>query len=626
MSRFPLLFRAFFGYKYFAGGVDGLRVIQFPQLRLSYAVFFCQSSIRVADRGGDLFQLFFAQFYYSARKAVTGYGRTEFGFYLVRALVTFYFEISASVRDQRKHFVILYARKSKNVHNPSADFVEYYEMKQNIYKSAAIVTIFSTIEKLMSFFYRVVLSRVIGAEGIGIYQICLSVFAVFLTAASSGIPITVSRLIAKSNTVNDIKGKNSAVTAGVVGTLIFTVPIAAILFLGRNALDFLFTDDRCIDIFLILLPGLILTSVYAVMRGSFWGNKQFVPYSVIELLEDAVMVILGCILVFNVTDPVLGARRATIAVAVSYVFSFCVSLFWYFKKGGRFVNPRRQLKPLFSSSMPITAMRTSTSLLNSAVAVLLPLLLMKTYGLDNSDAISLYGVAIGMSLPILFIPSSLIGSISVVVAPELSENFYKKKTEQVRFDIEKSIKAAIFIATLLVPILFVLGDEIGEFLYSNQLSGEIVQRCSFILVPMCLSMITTTILNSMNHERRTLIHFLCGAVLMIISIVFLTRYVGIYSYMIGLAASFVITCVLNLLLLRKSCKGLKYMKYSVHALIVTVSACVFGMLLDGIISKYVSAIWQIVILAFATTGFAVAFLFCFEMFTLRPLKRLISKN
>lgn len=499
-------------------------------------------------------------------------------------------------------------------------------MKQNIYKSAAIVTVFSTIEKMMSFFYRVVLSRIIGAEGIGIYQICLSVFAVFLTAASSGIPVTVSRLMAKNNAVNDVRGKHAAVTAGVVGTLLFTIPIAILLFFGRNALGFLFSDDRCTDIFLLLLPGLILTSVYAVMRGSFWGNKQFVPYSVIELLEDAVMVILGCVLVYGVTDPVLGARRATIAVAVSYVFSFCVSLFWYFHKGGKFVNPKRQLKPLFSASMPITAMRTSTSLLNSVVAVLLPLLLMKAYGLDNSEAISLYGIAIGMSLPILFIPSALIGSISVVVAPELSENFYRKKTAQVKFDVEKSIKAAVFIAALLVPILFVLGDEIGEFLYSNEMSGQIVQRCSFMLIPMCVTMITTTVLNSMNRERRTLIHFLIGAAAMIISIVALTRFVGVYSYMIGLAASFLITGTLNLILLKKTIKDLKYLKYSAHALIVTFSSCAFGILLDGIISHYVAAVWQIVICAVACTLFSGAFLYCLEMFTFRPFKRLISKS
>ena len=141
-------------------------------------------------------------------------------------------------------------------------------MKQNIYRSAAMVTVFSTIEKALSFFYRIILSRILGAEGLGIYQICLSVFAVFLTAASSGIPVTVSRLIAKSGAVNDERGKHSAVTAGVVATLIFTIPMAIILVFGRNALGFLFSDDRCIDIFLILVPGLILTSIYAVRRGS----------------------------------------------------------------------------------------------------------------------------------------------------------------------------------------------------------------------------------------------------------------------------------------------------------------------------------------------------------------------
>lgn len=499
-------------------------------------------------------------------------------------------------------------------------------MKSNIYRSAAQVTVFSTIEKALSFFYRIVLSRIIGAEGIGIYQICLSVFAVFLTAASSGVPVTVSRLIAKSNATNDIKGKNAAVTAGVVATLIITIPMAIILFFGRNLFGFLFSDDRCKNIFLLLLPGLILTSVYAVMRGSFWGNKQFLPYSIIELLEDAVMVVLGCALVYGVTDPMAGAQRATVAVLISYVFSFIVSLFWYFKKGGRFVNPKRQLKPLFASSTPITAMRTSSSVINSVVAIILPLLLMKTYGLDNSEAISLYGVAMGMSVPILFIPSALIGSISVVIAPELSENYYKKKTSLVRFDVEKSVKAAIFIATLLIPVLFVLGDEIGAFLYSNELSGEIVRNCSFILLPMCVTMITTTVLNSMNREKRTLLYYFFGAAAMLISIVALTKFVGVYSYLIGLAASFIITGTLNLRLLKKQCEGMKFMKYMLRAVAVVAFTCAFGWFLDGIISRYVAPVWQIAICAPACLIFSAATLYCLEMFTTRPFKKLISKN
>ena len=134
-------------------------------------------------------------------------------------------------------------------------------MKSNIYKSAAQVTIFSTIEKMLSFVYRIILSRSIGAEGLGIYQICLSVFAVFLTAASSGIPITVSRLIAKNTAMGNAKGKHGVVASGVLCTLLFTIPAAIILFFARDLYAFLFPDRDCVEIFLWLLPGLVLTSI-----------------------------------------------------------------------------------------------------------------------------------------------------------------------------------------------------------------------------------------------------------------------------------------------------------------------------------------------------------------------------
>lgn len=499
-------------------------------------------------------------------------------------------------------------------------------MKTNIYKSAAQVTVFSTVEKCLSFVYRIILTRIIGAEGIGIYQICLTVFAVFLTAASSGVPVTVSRLMAKSGAEGNVRGKHAAVTAGIISTLMITVPVALILFFGRNAFGFLFSDERCGDIFLFLLPGLVLTSVYAVIRGSFWGNKQFLPYSVIELLEDAVMVIAGVLLVWGVSDPVSGARGAILAVLISYVFSFAVSLFWYFKKGGRFANPKPQLKPLLSASTPITAMRTSTSLLNSAVAVILPALLVSACGYSNSEAIALYGVVLGMAVPLIYCPNALIGSIAVVVAPELSENYYKKKESAVRYDVEKTVKASVFIAAIIVPLLFVLGGALSEFLYGSELCGKIVQLSSFMTLPTCVAMITNTVLNSMNCEKRTLGYFFIGAAAMLICLVFLTKYLDVYAYILGISLSQIICAVLNLRLLSKKCRGIKYMRYVVHSVLVIIAACLFGWLLNGIVSKYLAPVWQLLICGPLIFGFTAGALYCMEMFTMHPLKKLFAKK
>lgn len=499
-------------------------------------------------------------------------------------------------------------------------------MKTNIYKSAAQVTVFSTVEKLLSFVYRIILSRSIGAEGLGIYQICLSVFSVFLTAASSGIPVTVSRLIAKNNANGNVKGKHAVVTAGVVCTLAFTIPAALILFFAKNLYAALFPDRDCLYIFLWLLPGLIITSVYAVMRGSFWGTKQFLPYSVIELLENAVMVACGCVLISFAATPAGGAKAAIIAVLISYVFSFTVSLGWYMIKGGRFVKPKNQIKPLLAASLPITAMRTSTSLLNSVVATFLPALLMAACGYSDSEAVALYGVVCGMSVPMLYTPNSLIGSIAVVVAPEMSENFYAKRDDLLKKDVEKTIRASILIATALIPVFFTLGNDLGVFFFANEFSGTVISRYSFMMLPMCISMITTTILNSMNYEVRTLVYFFIGAAGMLACIFLLTSTLGINAYVVGLTLSFIVTAALNLRLLSKKCPGINYLGYALRSFVISCFACLFGKLVLNLVEGFTSPFSRIIIGGAAACLFAIAAFYGMEMFTLRPLKKLFAKR
>ena len=498
-------------------------------------------------------------------------------------------------------------------------------MRSNIYKSAAQVAVFSTIEKGLSFLYRIVLSRTIGAEGLGIYQICLTVFAVFLTAASSGVPVTVSRLMAKSAAKNDLSGKHSAVTAGIVCTMIITVPVALVLFFGRDAFGFLFSDPRCMDIFVILLPGLVLTAIYSVIRGAFWGNKQFLPYSVIELLEDAVMVICGVMLISSAPDPVTGAEYAVIAVVISYCFSFVVSIGWYLSTGGKFVNPKRQLRPLVSSSAPITAMRTSASLLNSAVAFLLPALLVAG-GSDNSEAMSLYGIAVGMAVPMLFIPSSAIGSIAVVIAPELSENFYRQKTAAVKSDVEKSINASVLIAAVIIPILFALGRAVSDFLYSSELCGEIVTYSSFLVLPMCVAMMTNTLLNSMNCEKKTLLYFSVGAAATLICIGVLTPFIGVYSYVCGLAASNIISAGLNLRLLRKKCDGININKFLAKGVALIAVSCLFGWLSVNLLKNFVNSAAQLAVALPLIILFTACAAYLMKMYTFKPIKKIISRE
>lgn len=430
-------------------------------------------------------------------------------------------------------------------------------MKNKVYANASIVTGLSVAERGLGFLYRIVLSRLIGAEGLGLYQVALSLFSLFLTIGTGGLPISVSRLTSKSKAEQDPVGEKKAVSAGILLCLFLTLPVAFALFLFGNKIPFLFSDDRTFEVFRILLIGLVFSSVYAVIRGSFWGNKEFLTPSILEISEETVMVIAGILLLQKVSSPLVGAEKAAWAVVISYLFSCTASLICFFLRGGKLSSPKGYLKPLFSATAPITAVRASGSIVNSAIAVLLPVMLIRA-GLSESEAMTAFGVVSGMVLPILFIPATLIGSVSLVLVPELSEDYYRGRTERLRKNLRRGLTFSSLIACALIPFFFALGKDLGRLAYSNPTAGEMIVKSAPILLPMSLTMISTSMLNSLGYEKQSFLFYFIGAVAMLLCILFLPKYTGAYAYVIGLGVSYVLCALCNLAFLQK--KGLLFSK------------------------------------------------------------------
>jgi len=469
-----------------------------------------------------------------------------------------------------------------------------YNMKKSsqntVVATASIVTGLSVAERALGFLYRIVLAHLIGAEGLGLYQVSLSLFALFLTIGTGGIPITVSRMISKSKAERRPADEHRAVSAGIVLSLLLTLPIGLFLIFFGQKLRFLFSDARCFKVFRILLIGLCFSSVYAVFRGSFWGNKQFLLPSILEITEEAAMVIFGVLLLRNVDSPAVGAEKAAWAVVLSYLVSFTASLLCFLFRGGKFANPQKQLKPLFNATMPITSVRASSSLVNSAVAVLLPVMLMRT-GMNSSDSIALFGIVSGMVLPILFIPSTVIGSLALVLVPELSEDFYRKNHTRLQKNLERGLSFAFLFACALLPFFCALGDDLGRIAFSNAQAGEMITKSAVILLPMSVAMISTSMLNSMGFEKQTFFFYFVGAAAMILCVLFLPRYCGIYAYLIGLGASFLANALCNVIFLAKNCPifqkrwGQVWLHGILPALILTLPITLFGILCNTLLSN-----------------------------------------
>lgn len=462
---------------------------------------------------------------------------------------------------------------------------------RKFFKAVAVVTVFSVCEKFLGFLYRIYLSRSIGAEGVGTYQVALSVFGFLFTLISSGTPITLTRLMAKYRAEKREDRVAKAITAAISYTLLISVPVCVICYILGDKLGFLFADKRSLKVFFIILPGLIFTSVYSVLRGVFWGNKDFLPYSVIELLEEICMITVGIIVITVMHDKANGALGAGIAVATSYVLSFSLATIVFFARKNKLASPKSEFKPIICASAPITAMRTVNSLAVSLVSIILPHRLIAA-GFTESQAMSLFGSAAGQAIPLLFIPTTLIGSFTLVLIPEISDAYYRNKSATLKNDVEKAIKFTSALTCFFIPVFFVCGKQIGIIIFDSAECGEYLTASAYLMLFMGLSNITTSILNSIGCEIQALLFCVAGGVLMLLSIWFLPAYVGIYALLIGFSFVYVITTVLNLILLRKKCpEKPKLVKYLFASATITAPTVMLGLMLEKLLTDFLGIVF-----------------------------------
>ena len=401
------------------------------------------------------------------------------------------------------------------------------------------------------FFYRVYLSRLLGAEYLGIYQIAMSIFTVLVTITSSGIPVTVSRKSAQFYILKDDKAAASTVLSAAIFTLIISTVFSCLILIFKNLFAYIFTDARCMPIFMMLLPAFVASSIYSSFRGGLWGQKAYISYSVVELVEELVIIICGIILTMSI-DTISGKTlSAAAAISISYFVSAIVTVILYLKRGGKFIKPKGYFKPLLKSSLPITGVRMASSILGSLIALVFPIMLTLS-GLTKAEALAEFGIITGMTFPFLFLPSTFVGALALVLVPEISQSIALKNKSDVKTKIDGALNFALAVALVIIPAFIACGKEFGLFLYDNDKAGFYLEYFCFMMAPMSLNMITTSLCNSMGKEFMALRNYFLGAVFLIICAVALPYVLGVYALMLGYILNLTISTVLNILTIKKS--------------------------------------------------------------------------
>ena len=461
---------------------------------------------------------------------------------------------------------------------------------KSLFKTVTMITFFSIITRLLGFIFRVFLSRQLGSEGIGIYQIASSIIGVFMTLVASGLPLTCAKMVAKYENNDLASKKHILTTSSCVIAIVISLVSCFILIAGQNFLNIFINNDTIIDLVLIMCPALIFSAVYAIFRGSLWGQNSFFWVSFTEFLEQLIRIILTFLVINQMTDIISSTKAVAYTFTLTCLVSAILVIVVYLINGGRIKFKKGHYRELIKSSTPITGVRLASSFIQPITALLIPFML-GFIGYSSSEAISIYGIIMGMTFPLLFTPLSIVGSLSMVLIPKISVLESKKDYDTIKDNIRSSISFSLFLAVLFVPLFLSCGDMIGLVLYKNLDAGIFLQLSAVCILPLVLNNITNSILNALDLEVKSFVNYLWGMLVLLVTLCGLTFVIKELAIIVSFFLSTATTAILNLNMINKKVESLNFNIFSLllkYALII-LPCSILGHLISNILYRFIPA-------------------------------------
>ena len=433
--------------------------------------------------------------------------------------------------------------------------------KENLILGTLILTVATTITRIVGFVFRIYLANVLGAEGIGLYQLILSFYMLMVTLSTSGIRIAVSRLMSEELALHHYSNAKRVLNQSILLSL-FTGFFAAFLmyyfanYVGVNILK----DERTVLSLLYLVPSLPLIAVSSCYKGYFYAVGKVTKPASAQVLEQIIRVFV----IFSIMNYYLpkglgyGCAAVSIGMTIEEIFSFIYIWFLYVFERKPYSNKSKtksdnMIFKILGIAVPLSATAYVNSILRMVENILIPSRLI-LYGTSTINAMSLYGMIKGMVLPLLFFPSSFLTSLASILIPSVAGDNAISNEKKVTYTLSKVLHFTTLSGILVVSIFLCFPNEIGMAVYNDTQVGIMLKIISFVCPFMYLNMVISSMLNALGEQVSSFKINIIESVVKISIIYFLIPIYGFNAYLFALFITTLLNTILYLIrLLQVSC-------------------------------------------------------------------------
>lgn len=404
--------------------------------------------------------------------------------------------------------------------------------KKQFIKNVMILTAVSLLMRAVSFSFNVYIANKIGASGMGLFALIMSVYNFGVTFAASGINLASTKVIAEE--IAKGKSKKAAVRKCIgyalfFGSLAFLLIFFAAPFFGKIIVG----DERVIFPLKILSVSLPCVAVSFALSGYFTATGKVWKNSAVQIAEQAIKITASVVLLSfldcrNAQNACVSlVAGGTLAEIISFVVLYIV---YRVDVRNENKNPSNDLKKrVLRYGLPVAASAYLRSALTTTEHTLIPKMLAKFSGAKEL-AVAAYGVVHGMVMPLIFLPSGVVGSVATLLVPEITMLNKLKKRKKIDEVIERTLSLTLMFSVGAAGIMYFFAEEIGMLFYKNHDAAVYLKMIAPVAVIMYADGVVDAVLKGLNQEIYAMRYDIVLSAVSIILISFLIPVQGVLGY------------------------------------------------------------------------------------------------
>lgn len=425
--------------------------------------------------------------------------------------------------------------------------------------NTSVLIITSLIFRGIDIYFTAYVSKKIGSEMLGVFQLIMSVYLFGITLATSGINLAVTRVISEELALDNLGGIKKVMKRCLYITLITSITTSLIFWVNS---DFIVqkclhnkVDKSVVYLFSLALPLIAMSSA---ISGYFAGVRRIYKNAIGQSVEHISKVIVSAYII-NLFLP-HGLTYACFALIlgdlVSEIISF-VYIYIVFMLDKRKYNQHPELAKnnnytyrIVRISIPIAITSYIRSGLSTFKQIIIPSSLEKS-GINCSESLSKYGIINGMALPVIMFPDILVKSFASLLIPEFARYNAKKDYKRTR----QMTTFLLFVigggALLLTFILFIFADTLGELIYKSSSASHYIKILAPLATFIYVDTVVDSVLRGLDAQVGVMIINIVDLLLSTSFIYFMVPKLGLVGYIISIYMSEILNFIISLFQLVK---------------------------------------------------------------------------